>query len=328
MAQGYFHYYCERDYDRAIASFEKSRQLSPNNSQIPVALGHLYRRMGQWERSLSYFRQTLELDPRDVAVLGAQGEVFRDLRQYQAALEADDRVLDIIPGDVGTLADKAGIYQAQGDLPAAAELLAPLHLDSKSPFLLTQIDQWIYERRYGDAIQALETAITNPAPAAPQWRRIYYKWELGLVQQMSGDTGSARTTWQRVRSDLEGLYRRDSEYSDPAVDPNRVAGVIVGLAAAKAGLGDKTEALALAKRAAELLPLSKDAEGGATVQKWLAKIAIQTGEPKRAVSILEYSAQVPAGVTYGDLKLNPFWDPLRGDLRFEKIVTSLTPKKR
>jgi tetratricopeptide (TPR) repeat protein len=318
LAQGYFHYYCERDYDRAIASFEKSRQLSPNNSQILIALGYVYRRKGQWERSLSYFRQAVELDPRDVAVLGAQAEVFWDLRQYQALLEADDRVLDIIPGDVGTLADKAGIYQAQGDLPAAAALLAPLHLDTNSKLFFTQMDQWIYERRYADAIQALTDRVKNPAATATPFEKFYFKSQLAWVQQLSGDTDSARTTWQQVRTDLEGLYRSDSENID----------VIVGLARANAALGDKTKAFALAERATELARLLKDAVTAANVRKWLAKIAMQMGEAERALSILEYSARVPAGVNYGELKLNPLWDPLRGDPRFEKIVASLAPKKR
>jgi tetratricopeptide (TPR) repeat protein len=318
LAQGYFQYYCERDYDRAIASFEKAEQLSPNNSQIPVALGHVYRRKGQWERSLSYFRQAVELGPRDVAVLASQAEVFSDMRQYQAAIKVDNRVLDIIPGDVSTLTDKAFIYQLQGDLPAAAELLAPLHLDMNSPFFLTQLDQWIYERRYANAIQALETQVTNPQPGARLSDNIYYKAQLAWLKQLSGDTGSAGTTWQQLRSDLEGLYRGNSE----------LIVVIIGLARANAALGDKAKAFALAERAAELQPLSKDAVGGAYVQKWLAKIAIQTEEPERALSILEYSAQVPGGIAYGELKLDPVWDPLRGDPRFEKIVASLAPKNQ
>jgi tetratricopeptide (TPR) repeat protein len=95
LAQGFVHYYCERDYDSAIASFEKAEQLSPNNSQIPRALGLVWRRKGQWQRSLKYFRQATELDPRDISLLSVQGVALREIRQYSAALKAYDQVLEI-----------------------------------------------------------------------------------------------------------------------------------------------------------------------------------------------------------------------------------------
>jgi TolB-like protein/class 3 adenylate cyclase len=316
QAQGYFYYYCDLDYDRAIASFEKAGQLSPNNSRILSALGLVCRRKGQWERGLNYFRQAIELDPRNVALLGGQVNVLWDMRQYQAALKAYGRVLDIIPGDVSTLAQEAGLYQVQGDLAAAAAVLAPLHLDLNSAFFFRQIDQWIYERRYGDAIQAVKTAVTNPRPDDTAFMRFDYKAQLAWLQQLSGDTGSARTTWQQVESDLEALHSVDSEN----------VFVIQYLAWANAALGNKAKALALAERANELEPFSKDAAKAADTQQWLARIAAQTGESKRALSILEYSAQIPGGVHYGDLKLDPVWDSLRGDPRFEKIVGSLKPK--
>ncbi len=317
QAQGYFYYYCELDYDRAIASFEKAGQLSPNNSRILSALGLVWRRKGQWERGLNYFRQAIELDPRNVALLGSQAEVLYDMRQYQAVLKAYGRVLDIIPGDVSTLAQEAGVYQAQGDLAAAAAVLAPLHLDLNSAFFFRQVDQWIYERRYGDAIQAEKRAVTNPPPDDTAFTKFYHKAQLAWLQQLSGDTGSARTAWQQVESDLEALH---------SVNPENVD-VIRYLAWANAALGNKAKALALAERATELEPFSKDAAKAAYTQEWLARIAAQTGESNRALSILEYSAQIPGGVGYGDLKLHPMFDPLRGDPRFEKIVASLAPKQ-
>src|SRR5207249_11469016 len=133
------------------------------------------------------------------------------------------------------------------------------------------------------------------------------------LQQLAGDKSSARTTWQQVESDWEALHSVNSENDN----------VIRYLAWANAALGNKAKALALAERATELEPFSKDAAKAAYAQEWLARIAAQTGESKRALSILEYSAQIPGGVDYGDLKLHPLWDPLRGDPRFEKIVASL-----
>jgi TolB-like protein len=319
QAQGYFYYYCEQDYDRAIASFEKAGQLSPNNSEILSALGLVCRRKGQWERSLDYLRHATKLDPRNVAVLGLQADVLWEARQYKAALKAYDRVLDIIPGDTNTLAQKAGLYQEQADLASASAVLATLHLDMNSPYFFRQVDQWIYERRYGDAIQALKTQVKNPAPTETAFSKIYHKTQLAWLQQLSGDNSSAHTTWEQVRSEFQGLFDGDSERLDGTRS--------LILAWANAALGDKTTALEIAERTANLDSFKKDVMAAAWAQQWSAKIAMQMGEPDRALSILERSAEVPGGVTYGDLKLNPMWDPLRGDPRFEQIVASLAPKQ-
>jgi TolB-like protein/class 3 adenylate cyclase/Flp pilus assembly protein TadD len=317
LAQGFFEYYCERDYDRAIASFEKAWQLSPNNSQIPRALALVCRRKGEWERCLNYFRKALELNPRDVELLDSQSEALFDLRQYEAALSVCDRILAIAPGDVGALVNKADVYQARGDLPAAAAILTPLRLDTNSPFFNSQIGQWIYERRYGDAILALKSKAANPDHAESPQGKIYKKARLAWLQQLSGDNSSAHTTWEQVRSEFQGLFGGESERSN---------GILV-LAWANAALGDKKTALAIAQRTANLDSVKKDAVAAAWAQQWSAKIAMQMGEPDRVLSILERSAEVPAGIDYGDLKLSPMWDPLRGNPRFEKIVQSLKPKE-
>src|SRR6266568_4746689 len=120
LAKGYYQYYCDRDYDSAIASFDKARPLSPSNSDILEALGYIWRRKGEWQLSLKYFQEAIDLDPRNISLLSAHAELYWELRQYSAALKAYDRILEISPDNAATLAGKAGIYQSKGDLPAAA----------------------------------------------------------------------------------------------------------------------------------------------------------------------------------------------------------------
>src|SRR6266705_324535 len=127
MAKGHYHYACLKDYDTAVHYFEQARQFLPNSSQIPESLAYVARRRGQWDRSESYFNEVERLDPRNVFLLTQHALSYINLRRFPEALRKFDQVLNITPDDVDTLVEKAAIAQAEGDLPRAASLLAPLH---------------------------------------------------------------------------------------------------------------------------------------------------------------------------------------------------------
>jgi tetratricopeptide (TPR) repeat protein len=315
LAQGYAHRFCDMDYDSAIASFEKAGRLLPNNSQILQALGRIDRRKGQWQRSLEYYRQASELDPRDALLLSDQAIIFWNLRQYRMALKACDQILDIIPDNADSLALKAEIHQAEGNLPAAAAILSQLHPEPISSLYGAQIEQAIYERRYAQAIAALKMQIAKPDPAAIEWN-LRNKAQLAWLEELSGDTAAAHLIWQQVRSEVEASHLIKGE--NFAFDT---------LASAYVALGDKAKAFAIVKQAA-VDPTSNDALTKVLFPEAIAKIAAQAGEKDLALKQLAICAQTPVGifVSYGDLKLNPWWDSLRGDPRFEKIVASLAPK--
>src|SRR5207247_6204234 len=126
-AKGYYHYACLKDYDTAVHYFLQSRQFLPNSSRIPESLAYVTRRRGQWDRSESYFNEAERLDPRNVNLLNEHAASYILLRRFPEALRKLDQVLDITPDDIDTLTVKAAIAQAEGDLPRAAALLAPLH---------------------------------------------------------------------------------------------------------------------------------------------------------------------------------------------------------
>jgi TolB-like protein/Flp pilus assembly protein TadD len=317
LAQGYWHYYGERDFDRAIEWFEKARKVSPKNSQTLEALALVYRRKGEWQRSLEYFQQAVELDPRNVALLSDQADTLAELRQYAKAIEAYDRLLNMMPGEQHALAGKVGVYQDVGDLSASAALLAPLHPAMSSELFQAQIDQWTYERRYGEAIAALKNALEKPDPAATDWIKIDTEAHLAWLQQVSGDSATARGAWMNVRSKLEQLRR--SKRKDFGV---------WALASAYVALGEKEKAFAIVKEGTAVFAASKDAMVASFFPSIMARIAVQAGEKDLALEQLVASAQLPTNyITYGSLKFNPEWDLLRGDPRFEKIVTSLAPKE-
>src|ERR1019366_3786152 len=189
LAEGSYYYFCLKDYDTAVRYFEQARQLLPNSSRIPESLAYVARRRGQWERSESYFNEAERLDPRNVYLLTQHAQTYIMLRRFREALRKVDQVLDITPDDVDTLVQKALIAQAEGDLPRAAALLAPLHPDSDSGLLETQVYQAILERRPAQIIPRLKEVLAKPDPALGYFNGELRFW-LGWAQEVAGDHAS------------------------------------------------------------------------------------------------------------------------------------------
>src|SRR5437764_2300913 len=265
LAQGYSRYYGDSDYAGAIPSFEKAGKLSPSNSQIPKALALVCRRLGEWQRSLDYFRQATQLDPRDAALLSSEAETFFMLRQYPAGLKVCDQILDILPDNSIALAIKVQVYQAQGNLAAAAALLSGLSPHAGQKLFLVQTNQWAYERRYAEGIAALQAAAARPDLAETEYDKIFIESNLAWFQQLAGEAAGARSAWQHVRTGIEAL--RGNKGEDLA---------FLELASANIALGVTATAFAIAERAAAIF--SKDAMATAGVSVRRAKIAVQAGE--------------------------------------------------
>src|SRR5205814_1704110 len=187
MAKGYYHYACLKDYDTAVRYFEQARQFLPNSSQIPESLAYVTRRRGEWDRSEAYFNEAERLDPRNVNLLTQHAFSYIALRRFPEALRKLDEVLDITPDDVDTLVTKAAIAQAEGDLPRAAALLAPLHPTAADTATLeTQVYQAILERHPAQIIPRLKETLAQPDAALGYFSGELYFW-LGWAQEVSGD---------------------------------------------------------------------------------------------------------------------------------------------
>jgi len=324
LAKGYYHYAGLKDYDTAVRYFEQARQLLPNSSQIPESLAYVERRRGQWDRSESSFNEAERLDPRNVTMLSQHALSYIDLRRFPEALRKLDQVLDITPDDVDTLAVKAAIAQAEGDLPRASALLAPLHPNADdSPALETQVYQAILERRPAPIIPRLKEILSKPDPALGYFNGELRFW-LGWAQEVAGDRAAAQESWRQARSELEPFLREQ---------PGNV--VLIGdLALTNMGIGDKAVALTLAERAMAVIPIEKDAVTGPVPIEILARVAAQMGEPDRAIAALQKLLSIASegplasGVplTPALLRLDPMFDPLRNDPRFQKLAASPAPK--
>src|SRR5881398_3627411 len=183
LAKGYYHYACLKDYDTAMRYYEQARQFLPNSSRIPESLAYVTRRRGQWDRSESYFNEAEQLDPRNVNLITQHAVHYLMLRRYPEALRKFDQVLDITPGDIDALVEKAAIAQAEGDLPRASMLLAPLQPAAGDPTALeTQAYQAILERRPAQIISRLKEILAKPDPSLGYFNGELRFW-LGWAQE-------------------------------------------------------------------------------------------------------------------------------------------------
>jgi TolB-like protein/class 3 adenylate cyclase/Tfp pilus assembly protein PilF len=323
LSKGFYHYACLKDYDTAMHYFEQARQFLPNSSRIPELLAYVARRRGEWDRSELHFNDAEQLDPRNVSLLTQHGLSYVLRRRFSEALRELNQVLDITPDDVDTLVEKAAIGQAEGDLPRASAILAPLRpAGDHSAALETQAYQAILERRPAQIIPRLKQMLAKPDPALG-YINGELRFYLGWAQEVAGDHAAAQESWQQARTELEPFLKEQPENY-----------ILIGdLALTNMSLGDKTAALALSERAVAAISIEKDAVEGPQPIEILARVAARFGQTDRAIAALQkllsipYEGPLASGqpLTPALLRLDPMFDPLRNDSRFQNLAASLPP---
>src|SRR5437660_2681012 len=317
LAQAYYQYWVRRDYELAKAMFGRVRDLLPGSSDVPGALALIARRQGRWDESVAYWEQTLTLDPRNTQWLATAAETYGMLRQFPAALKTYDRVLDIVPNDPDAVASEARIYQTEGNLEQAGKLLVGVNAQTPSlEIFLAKMNQLFLERHFDEAIRLVHSRLTESRDL-PEFERLFEPLFLALAQEYAGDIAGARVTAQQMLHPLETVGKKAPDNPFFAL----------ALSLIHAVLGEKDAAINEAERAITLLPSEKDAVDGPSYEENLASVEVNVGDKNRAIPRLQRLLQIPYSncLTPALLRLDPKWDPLRGDPRFRKLCEEKKP---
>ena len=322
LAEGQYNYACLKDYNTAVRYFEQARRLLPNSSRIPELLAYVARRRGQWDQSESYFNEAERLDPRNVTIMLEHAFLYDSRRQFPEAVRKCEQILNIIPDNPDALLEEANVAMAEGDLARAGSLLARLHPNpADAEAVRKKIYHAILERRPLNILPVIGEMLAKSDPASADLDGDALFW-FGWAQQMAGDQAGAAQTWRRARNKVDVLLKTQSENQT----------LIGDLALIQMALGNKTEALTLAERAIAVNPIEKDAISGPSGIEILARVTAQVGEQDRAIAALEkllsipYAGPISVPLTSALLRLDPMFDPLRQDKRFQRLISSSAPR--
>jgi eukaryotic-like serine/threonine-protein kinase len=317
LALGYYQYWVLHDYELAKTTFKRVNKMLPGSSEAPAGRGVVARRQRRWDESIAYLEQALVLDPRNIKLLLGAADTYTYLRQFPAALKLYDRALDIAPNDPDLLVSKASIYQAEGKLQEAAKFLPEVNAQSPHVLFSAQLTQLVLNRNLAEAVRLLQARLAQFHFESESDKGVT-QFSLAFYQRIAGDSAGAKVNAEQARDTLEPACKSQPKGNliYPAV-----------LAQTYAVLGNKDAALKEAERVIALMPSAKDAVWGPSWEENLAIVQTILGENSHAISILGRLLNTPYGgwayypfpITPAFLRLDPFWDPLRGDPAFQKL---------
>jgi TolB-like protein/predicted Ser/Thr protein kinase/Flp pilus assembly protein TadD len=319
LALATYYYHCYYDYGRARDELDLARRSLPNNARIFQWSGLIDRRQNRWNDAVRNFNDALELDPQNRQILDGNTQIYLFLRDYKKAKEMRERLVALHPKEDRRWATADLDLILRADTRAMHALLQK-ETDDDYEMSVDRLRLALREHDTATADRALERlrtlgedAINVRAVGDAKFNRAHLE---GLIDRMKGDAVSAKSAFTRARMQQEKVV---------SLQPQKGAFLTV-LGLIDAALGRKEDALREGRRALELTPAEKDSLDAADVVYYYAVICAWVGESDLAIKQLETSARMPAGVSYADIRLDPHWDPIRDDPRFEKIVASLAPK--
>jgi serine/threonine protein kinase/tetratricopeptide (TPR) repeat protein len=306
------------DYDAALAELEIAAKTLPNDAGVFELKGYIQRRQGKQEEAVRSLERAIDLDPRNSFTLQQIALSYRHLRRFAEEKSVLDRALAIEPNDIDTKLERAAVdFYWKADPRPLHQMVESIR--AANPAATQDIAEYwplyaLAERDAAAAKNAVIAAGENPADTdeAVTFSRLFME---GVIARMTKDDAGAHAAFTAARAEQQKVIEANESYGPPLC----VLGLI------DAGLGQKEEALREGRRAVELLPVGKDPINGITMIKYLAMIAAWVGDKDLACEQLTIAIRPPSRLTYGELKLLPYWDPLRGDPRFEEIVASLAP---
>ncbi|MGZ5513416.1 MAG: TPR end-of-group domain-containing protein, partial [Chthoniobacterales bacterium] len=320
LALGFSYYYGDGDFDAALREFEIAQKGLPNSNEVHLALGAIFRRQGRWAESNAALEKAASLNPKDTWALQNLALNYEMARDFDTARSVLDRATKIDPKSFSLWEIKAKVeLEAKGDFTIAEQALAKIEQMPRTEemnYLLCAARGGIrlLQRKYPEALAAAQSAPDEGAMIKPDMPN---KWiVMGSAYLGMKNEALARESFLKAKGIAE------QRVTTSPSDPN---GHIM-LAAAQAFLGEKDAAIASAQRAQELLPVSKDAFDGPAIMEAAAEIYAILGEKDRALQTLEELAKIPSPQSTEMLKLNPIWDPIRDDPRFQQLLTKFSAR--
>src|SRR5437899_3883762 len=306
----------EGDHTRALAEFRQAEKGLPNSAAVIGAIAGAQKGLGHWDEAIAELRRAIELDPRNVIASNNLALTYAELRRFPEALATLDRVLAWAPTNARALVIKAEVFLGMGDLQAAEPLLENPDMP---PLLRARCA--LFQRRYAAAIEILSSALANPTDRDIRNPTLIIDFGLSLAlsQQRAGDVSAARETYQRAVQDSQRQLEK--------VTPGSSADAHAFLGLAYAGLGEAASAITEGQKAIAIT--SKDAEGGPEEEAIMANIYALLGDADHAIPILKRLLQAPYGggwfLTPATLRLDPIWDSIRNDPRFQELAAEKAP---
>jgi TolB-like protein/Tfp pilus assembly protein PilF len=306
------------DYDAALAELEVAAKTLPNDAGVFELKGYIERRQGKQEEAVRSLQRAIDLDPRNSFTLQQIALSYRHLRRFAEEKSALDRALAIEPNDMDSKLERAAVeFYWKADPRPLNQMVDAIR--TTNPAATQDIAEYwlLYALAERDAAAAKNAVIAAGENPAYTDEAVTFSGPFmgGVIARMTKDDAGAHAAFTAARAEQQKVIEANEGYGPPLC----VLGLI------DAGLGQKEEALREGWRALELLPVGKDPINGITMIKYLAMIAAWVGDKDLACEQLAIAIRPPSRLTYGELKLLPYWDPLRGDPRFEEIVASLAP---
>ena len=315
LALGSSYYYGDNNYDAALKEFETAQRGLPNESEVYLALGAIQRRQGKWAESTGNLEKAVSLNPKDIWALQNLSFNYQMLRNFAKANETIDRAIALNPTafEPREVKSKFALFE-RGDFSVAEKAFeavksASMTNEQRLNAASARANVFLLERKYREGLQEAENLPDDQVAGFPGqlWSKYYY---IGFARKALQDEPGARVAFLKAKSVIEEQLKRSSGSEDLHIQLARVL----------AYLGEKASALAEAQRATELLPESKDAFGGPEITTGVAEVYAVLGENDRAIAILDGLLSRPSSVTVEVLKVNPVWDPLRSDPRFQALI--------
>jgi TolB-like protein/Tfp pilus assembly protein PilF len=323
LAQASHFYWGYLNYNRAREELAKAQRALPNNTRIFWILGGIDRRQGRWDKAVQNFERAVDLDPRNASTITPLGETYFYLRRYEEAITIYNRALALEPRSVFLRCAEAGItLHAEADVRPLRAVLNTIEAEGLSPAAAVEVSEISFQLALDerDVAAAARALVNIPSEGYRDLVSAFLfsrAWCEGLLAKLRQDAPAARSAFMAARSETEKIVR---------AQPENVKQLSV-LALIDAELGNKEIAIQEGRAACDMLPVAKDAVVGPKQITNLARVYALTGENDLALEQLDVVSKLPYGPSYGQLRLDPEWDSLRGDPRFEKIVASLAPRK-